>query len=64
MCAALSLLALLAPVSVRVAQAAPPDTPAKRSPLLAAMQAELDRSGIVEARIASKVGVQALGQGR
>jgi predicted Zn-dependent protease len=42
--AALSLLALLAPVSVRVAQAAPPDTPAKRSPLLAAMQAELDRS--------------------
>jgi TldD protein len=44
MSAALSLLALLAPVSVRVAQAAPPDTPAKRSPLLAAMQAELDRS--------------------
>jgi TldD protein len=44
LCAALSLLALLAPVSVRVAQAAPPDTPAKRSPLLAAMQAELDRS--------------------
>jgi TldD protein len=42
--AALSVLALLAPVSVRVAQAAPPDTPAKRSPLLAAMQAELDRS--------------------
>jgi TldD protein len=42
--AALSLLALLAPVSVRVAQAAPPDTPAKRSPLLATMQAELDRS--------------------
>ena len=44
LCAALSLLALLAPVGVRVAQAAPPDTPAKRSPLLAAMQAELDRS--------------------
>ena len=44
LCAALSLLALLAPVSVRVAQAAPPDTPAKRSPLLATMQAELDRS--------------------
>jgi predicted Zn-dependent protease len=44
LCAALSLLALLAPVSVRVAQAAPPDTPAKRSPLLSAMQAELDRS--------------------
>jgi TldD protein len=44
MCSALSLLALLAPVAVRVAEAAPPDTPAKRSPLLAAMQAELDRS--------------------
>jgi TldD protein len=44
LCAALSLLVLLAPVSVLVAQAAPPDTPAKRSPLLAAMQAELDRS--------------------
>src|SRR5271169_6493931 len=44
MCAALSLLALLGPVTVRVAQAAPPDTPAKRSPLMAAMQAELDRS--------------------
>jgi TldD protein len=44
MCSALSLLALLAPAAVRVAEAAPPDTPAKRSPLLAAMQAELDRS--------------------
>src|ERR1700685_3368718 len=44
MCAALSLLALLAAVSVRVAQAAAPDTRAKRSPLLAAMQAELGRS--------------------
>ncbi len=44
MCSALTLLALLAPASVRVAEAAPPDTPAKRSPLLAAMQAELDRS--------------------
>jgi TldD protein len=44
MCSGLSLLALLAPASVRVAKAAPPDTPAKRSPLLAAMQAELDRS--------------------
>ncbi len=44
MCSALSLLALLAPATVRVAEAAPPDTPAKRSPLLAAMQAELDRS--------------------
>jgi TldD protein len=45
-CATLSLLAVMAPVSVRVAQAAPPpDTPeAKRSPLLAMMQAELDRS--------------------
>jgi TldD protein len=44
LCAALSLLALLAPVITRVAQAAPPDAQAKRSPLLAAMQAELDRS--------------------
>jgi TldD protein len=44
LCAALSLLALLVPVTARVAQAAPPDTPAKRSPLLAAMQTELDRS--------------------
>jgi TldD protein len=45
-CATLSLLAVMAPGSVRVAQAAPPpDTPeAKRSPLLAMMQAELDRS--------------------
>jgi TldD protein len=41
---ALTLLALLAPMSARVAQAAPPDTPAKPSPLLAAMQAELERS--------------------
>jgi TldD protein len=40
----LTLLALLATVSVRVAEAAPPDTPAKRSPLLAAMQTELERS--------------------
>jgi TldD protein len=38
-------LALLAPFSARMALAAPPpDTPAKRSPLLAAMQEELDRS--------------------
>jgi TldD protein len=44
LCATLSLLAILAPVSTRVAQAAPPDAQAKRSPLLAAMQAELDRS--------------------
>jgi predicted Zn-dependent protease len=41
---ALTLLALLAPLNARVAQAAPPDTPAKPSPLLAAMQAELERS--------------------
>jgi TldD protein len=31
-------------IPARVAQAGPPDMPAKRSPLLAAMQAELDRS--------------------
>ena len=38
-------LTLLAPVGARVTRAAPPpDTPAKRSPLLAAMQEELDRS--------------------
>ena len=41
---ALTLLALLAPMNARVAHAAPPDTPAKPSPLLAAMQAELERS--------------------
>jgi TldD protein len=41
---ALSLLALLTPVVGRVALAAPPDAQAKRSSLLAAMQAELDRS--------------------
>jgi TldD protein len=40
----LTLLALLAPMGARVAQAAPPDTPAKRSPVLAAMQTELERS--------------------
>jgi TldD protein len=39
----LGFAALLAPISARVAYAAPPDTP-KRSPLLAAMQAELERS--------------------
>ena len=38
------LLWLLAPTSARVALAGPPDVQAKRSPLLAAMQAELDRS--------------------
>ena len=31
-------------MGARVAQAAPPDTPAKRSPVLAAMQTELERS--------------------
>ena len=40
----LTLLALLTPMGARVAQAAPPDTPAKRSPVLAAMQTELERS--------------------
>ncbi len=41
----LGSLALLAPITARVAYAGPPpDTQAKRSPLLAAMQAELDRS--------------------
>jgi TldD protein len=40
----LGSLALLAPVTVRVAYAGPPDTSAKRSPVLAAMQAELERS--------------------
>jgi TldD protein len=41
---AVGLIALLAPITTRVAYAGPPDSPAKRSPLLAAMQAELDRS--------------------
>jgi TldD protein len=41
----LTLLALLAPMGARMVQAAPPpDTPAKRSPVLAAMQTELERS--------------------
>ncbi len=44
LCSALGLLALLAPVTTRVALAGPPDAQVKRSPLLAAMQAELDRS--------------------
>src|SRR5215468_3376357 len=43
-CLALGLAALLAPITARVAYAGPPDTPAKQSPLLAAMQAELERS--------------------
>jgi TldD protein len=40
----LSLAGLLAPLATRVALAGPPDAQAKRSPLLAAMQTELDRS--------------------
>jgi TldD protein len=43
-CTAFGVAVLLAPLTARVAQAGPPDTPAKRSPLLATMQAELDRS--------------------
>ena len=43
-CMALGLAALMAPITARVAYAGPPDSPAKRSPLLAAMQAELERS--------------------
>jgi TldD protein len=39
-----SLALVLVPVLAPTAQAGPPDTPAKRSPLLAAMQAELGRS--------------------
>jgi TldD protein len=41
---ALGLLWLVAPVAPRVALAGPPEAQAKRSPLLAAMQAELERS--------------------
>ena len=40
----LGLAAALAPLTPPQAQAIPPDTQAKRSPLLAAMQAELERS--------------------
>jgi TldD protein len=40
----LGLVGLLAPLTARVALAGPPDAQAKRSPLLAAMQTELDRS--------------------
>src|SRR6266478_1702485 len=40
----LILLATLALASVQAAHAAPPDAQAKRSPLLAALQAELERS--------------------
>jgi TldD protein len=41
---AVILLGTVAPAALQLAQAAPPDTQAKRSPLLAALQAELDRS--------------------
>jgi predicted Zn-dependent protease len=41
---AVTMLTCLAFAAARPAAAAPPDAPAKRSPLLAAMQAELDRS--------------------
>jgi TldD protein len=41
---ALILLGAVAPATVQLAQAAPPDTQVKRSPLLAALQAELERS--------------------
>ena len=41
---ALGLPALLTPITARVAYAGPPDAQAKRSPVLAAMQAELERS--------------------
>jgi len=41
---AATLLLPLAPLAAQRAQAAPPDAQAKRSPLLAALQAELDRS--------------------
>jgi TldD protein len=41
---AVALLIPLSPWTAQVAQGAPPDAQAKRSPLLAALQAELDRS--------------------
>jgi len=41
---ALILLATLAPAKAQMAKAAPPDAQAKRSPLLAALQVELERS--------------------
>jgi TldD protein len=41
---AVILLGAVAPATVQLAQAAPPDTQVKRSPLLAALQAELERS--------------------
>src|SRR5258707_15759332 len=46
-CVAMWVAALVAPITARVAYAGPPDSPAKRSPLLAAMQAELERSAKV-----------------
>ena len=41
---ALILLATLAPAKAQMTKAAPPDVQAKRSPVLAALQAELERS--------------------
>jgi len=41
---ALILLGTVAPATLQLAMAAPPDAPDKRSPLLAALQAELERS--------------------
>jgi TldD protein len=41
---ALGLVVSLAPIAANVAQAAPPDAQNKKSPLLAALQAELERS--------------------
>jgi TldD protein len=41
---AVILLETVVPATLQLAQAAPPDTQAKRSPLLAALRAELDRS--------------------
>ena len=40
----LGLVVCLTPIAATLAQAAPPDVPAKKSPLLAALQAELNRS--------------------
>jgi TldD protein len=46
-CVVLGVAVLVTPITARVAYAGPPDSPAKRSPLLAAMQAELERSAKV-----------------
>jgi len=43
-CLALGLASLMVPINSRMAYAGPPDSPAKRSPLLAAMQEEMERS--------------------